>query len=116
MRRVARSVCALPARLTPPEDANVRFAVQLAFGLINNTILNRPGPFFLEQELFVENLVRAFQLVSGYDDSRSQRKRANQARRPRQAQAETRRPPQTTPGGLGLKITLSFVSALSPSP
>lgn len=53
--------------LTPREDANVRFAVQLAFGLINNTILNRPGPFFLEQERFVENLVRAFKLVSGYD-------------------------------------------------
>jgi AcrR family transcriptional regulator len=54
--------------LTNAEQANVRFAVQLAFGLINNTILNRPGPFFLEQKLFVENLVRAFKLVSGYDD------------------------------------------------
>ena len=59
----ARAGRALAAR----EEANVRFAVQLAFGLINNTILNRPGPFFLEQELFVENLVRAFKLVSGYD-------------------------------------------------
>jgi AcrR family transcriptional regulator len=54
--------------LTKREDANVRFAVQLAFGLINNTILNRPGPFFLEQELFIDNLVRAFKLVSGYDE------------------------------------------------
>jgi AcrR family transcriptional regulator len=54
--------------LTKAEDANVRFAVQLAFGLINNTILNRPGPFFLEHELFIDNLVRAFKLVSGYDE------------------------------------------------
>jgi AcrR family transcriptional regulator len=54
--------------LTSAEDANVRFAVQLAFGLINNTILNRPGPFFLDQDLFIENLVRAFKLVSGYDE------------------------------------------------
>ncbi|HXS79674.1 MAG TPA: TetR/AcrR family transcriptional regulator [Gammaproteobacteria bacterium] len=54
--------------LTSAEEANTRFAVQLAFGLINNTILNRPGPFFLEQELFIENLVRAFKLVSGYDE------------------------------------------------
>ena len=46
----------------------MRFAVQLAFGLINNTILNRPGPFFLEQNLFIDNLVRAFKLVSGYDE------------------------------------------------
>jgi AcrR family transcriptional regulator len=54
--------------LTSAQEANVRFAVQLTFGLINNTILNRPGPFFLEQDLFVENLVRAFKLVSGYDE------------------------------------------------
>jgi len=54
--------------LTKDEEANVRFAVQLAFGLINNTILNRPGPFFLEQNLFIDNLVRAFKLVSGYDE------------------------------------------------
>jgi len=53
--------------LTDAEQANVRFAVQLAFGLINNTILNRPGPFFLEQGLFIDNLARAFKLVSGYD-------------------------------------------------
>ncbi len=54
--------------LTKTEEANARFAVQLAFGLINNTILNRPGPFFLEQDLFIDNLVRAFKLVSGYDE------------------------------------------------
>jgi AcrR family transcriptional regulator len=54
--------------LTATEEANVRFAVQLAFGLINNTILNRPGPFFLDQKLFVKNLERAFRLVSGYDE------------------------------------------------
>ena len=60
--------------LTSTEDANARFAVQLAFGLINNTILNRPGPFFLEQNLFIENLVRAFKLVSGYDELGAARK------------------------------------------
>jgi AcrR family transcriptional regulator len=54
--------------LTEREDVNVRFAVQLAFGLINNTILNRPGPFFPDQALFIDNLERAFKLVSGYDD------------------------------------------------
>jgi AcrR family transcriptional regulator len=61
--------------LTEQEEANVRFAVQLAFGLINNTILNRPGPFFLEQDLFVDNLVRAFKLVSGYDELGKRAKR-----------------------------------------
>jgi len=53
--------------LDTQEEANVRFAVQVTFGTINNTILNRPGPFFMDQALFVQNLVRAFRLVSGYD-------------------------------------------------
>lgn len=53
--------------MTEPEQANVRFALQLALGTINNTIINRPGPIFMEQVLFVEQLARAFRLVSGYD-------------------------------------------------
>lgn len=74
--------------LEAQEEANVRFAVQLTFGTINNTILNRPGPFFMDQALFIQNLVRAFRLVSGYDDlvakprptSRRQPKRARTRR------------------------------------
>lgn len=65
---LARFAAMTGRALTSAQQANVRFAVQLSFGLINNTILNRPGPFFLEQNLFVENLVRAFKLVSGYDE------------------------------------------------
>jgi AcrR family transcriptional regulator len=53
--------------LTEREQANVRFALQLALGTINNTIINRPGPIFMDQVLFVEQLTRAFRLVSGYD-------------------------------------------------
>ena len=55
-------------KLTDAEQANVSFAVQLALGTINNTIINRPGPIFMDQALFVENLSRAFRLVSGYDE------------------------------------------------
>jgi AcrR family transcriptional regulator len=80
--------------LTAAEEANVRFAVQLAFGLINNTILNRPGPFFLEQDLFIENLVRAFKLVSGYDALGTPRA-ARGAKRPR---AGTRSRPKKNRG------------------
>ena len=65
---LARFAARAGRALTSGEEANVRFAVQLAFGLINNTILNRPGPFFLEQDLFIDNLVRAVKLVSGYDE------------------------------------------------
>jgi AcrR family transcriptional regulator len=65
---IRRIVARAQRALTRSEDANVRFAVQLAFGTINNTILNRPGPFLLDQEQFIDNLVRAFRLVSGYDE------------------------------------------------
>lgn len=54
--------------LSKQEDTNIRFAVQFALGTINNAIINRPGPIFLGQELFVKNLVRAFRLVSDYDN------------------------------------------------
>jgi AcrR family transcriptional regulator len=53
--------------LTEQEDTNVRFAVQLALGTINNAIINRPGPVFIGQQRFVRNLVRAFRLVADYD-------------------------------------------------
>jgi AcrR family transcriptional regulator len=55
-------------RLTKTEETNVRFATQIALGTINNTIINRPGPIFMGQALFVDNLVRAFRLVSSYDE------------------------------------------------
>jgi len=57
-----------PRPLTRQEGTNIRFAVQLALGTINNAIINRPGPTFLGQELFVKNFVRAFRLVSDYDN------------------------------------------------
>jgi AcrR family transcriptional regulator len=53
--------------LTRAESMNVSFAFQLALGTINNAILNRPGPIFIGQDLFVKNLARAFRLVSDYD-------------------------------------------------
>jgi AcrR family transcriptional regulator len=53
--------------LDAQEEAHVRFAVQGTFGTVNNAILNRPGPFFMDQALFVDNLARVFRLVSGYD-------------------------------------------------
>src|SRR5262245_60616044 len=64
---IARSAARAERALTAPEEANVRFAVQVAFGTINITTLNRPGPFFMGQAQFVDNLTRAFRLVSGYD-------------------------------------------------
>lgn len=62
--------------LTKPEEMNVRFAVQISLGIINNTIINRPGPIFMGQTEFVDNLTRAFRLVSGYDEIVKPKKRA----------------------------------------
>ena len=54
-------------KLTKSEQTNVRFALQLVLGTINNAIINRPGPILIGQKQFVESLVRAFKLVSEYD-------------------------------------------------
>lgn len=59
--------------LTDLEQTNIRFAFQIALGTINNTIINRPGPIFMNQRLFVEKLTRAFQLVSDYDNTMKRR-------------------------------------------
>ena len=52
--------------LTTEEETNIRFAFQILLGTINNTIINRPGPIFMDEQLFVDNLARAFRLVSSY--------------------------------------------------
>lgn len=84
---IARVVARRGRALSSQEEANLRFAVQLTFGTINNTILNRPGPFFMDQDLFVGNLVRAFRLVSGYDELIIPSSRAR-GRKPRRARVE----------------------------
>jgi AcrR family transcriptional regulator len=66
-RLIERLVKHAPRSPTSQEETNIRFAVQLALGTIINAIINRPGPIFLGQDLFVKNLVRAFRLVSDYD-------------------------------------------------
>ena len=67
--------------LTEEEETNVRFAVQVTLGTVNNAIINRPGPIFIGHDLFVENLIRAFRVVSGYDELIAAAARAKRARR-----------------------------------
>ncbi|HMB74171.1 MAG TPA: TetR/AcrR family transcriptional regulator [Gammaproteobacteria bacterium] len=54
-------------KLDTTETTNVQFAIQVALGTINNSIINRPGPVFLGQARFIDNLARTFRLVSDYD-------------------------------------------------
>jgi hypothetical protein len=67
--------------LTEREEINVRFALQVVAAMINNNIINRPGPIFLGQADFLESLTRAFRLVSDYDKLLSEARAVN---RPRQ--------------------------------
>jgi AcrR family transcriptional regulator len=88
---IARLESRVGRPLDAGEEANVRFAVQVTFGTINNTILNRPGPFFMNQALFVDNLARAFRLVSGFDELVAA-PQAGAPKRLTKRSAKTRRP------------------------
>jgi len=61
-------------QLTDEEEINVRFAFQITFGTLNNTLINRPGPIFMDQELFVEKLTQAFRLISNCDNFKTKKK------------------------------------------
>jgi AcrR family transcriptional regulator len=78
---IARLAARVGRALDAEQEANVRFAVQATFGTLNNTLLNRPGPFFMDQALFVERLARGFRLVSGYDDVAAAPSRRRRQRR-----------------------------------
>jgi AcrR family transcriptional regulator len=45
--------------LMPEEEGRVRFAFQIMYGLLNNTVLLRPGPFDFEHPMFGPHLERA---------------------------------------------------------
>ena len=55
--------------LTPEEEANIRFAIHMVLGVVNNRIVNRPSPsLYGSRTTLVANLTRAFRLVSDYDN------------------------------------------------
>ena len=57
----------LGRELTEAENEHIRFAFQLVRGTLNNTLMNQPGPFKLEDEVFRQQIERAFNLVAGID-------------------------------------------------
>jgi len=54
--------------LTDTEEENIHFGFQLMGGIINNMVVNEPGPVPMKQKVFVEKLTRAFRLVTDYDN------------------------------------------------
>lgn len=55
----------LGRELTEEETQHIRFAFQMANGVINNGIVNRPGPLLPGTPEFEAALVRGFKAVSG---------------------------------------------------
>lgn len=55
---------ALGRPLTAEEIRDIRFAFQMMNGVINNAIINRPGPILLETREFQVALVRGFKAVA----------------------------------------------------
>ncbi|MGV3590458.1 MAG: TetR/AcrR family transcriptional regulator [Gammaproteobacteria bacterium] len=55
-------------KLTKEEEANVYFAFQIILGMINSTLINQHGPIFMGQRLFIQELTRAFRLISDFDN------------------------------------------------
>ena len=62
-----RIQCDAQRPLTSADRENIRFAVHMVLGMINNRIVNRPRPSLIGHSTFVENLTRAFSLVADYD-------------------------------------------------
>ena len=56
--------------LTKKEEMDIRFALQIVLGTINNAMTNRPGPLMPEHRDFQKRLVEAFRLVSHFDEIR----------------------------------------------
>ncbi len=54
--------------LSEKEESNIAFAFQVTLGTINSTLINQHGPIFMGQKLFIEELIRAFQLISDFDN------------------------------------------------
>jgi hypothetical protein len=55
-------------KLNKEEEANVYFAFQVILGMINSTLINQHGPIFMGQKLFIQELTRAFRLISDFDN------------------------------------------------
>ncbi len=67
---IARATQRIARPLTEDEQMDIRFALQVTNGAINNGIINRPGPVAVHDPEFIKRLVRAFREVSHWDDLR----------------------------------------------
>ena len=57
----------LGRELSEEEVERIRFAFQMVRGTLNNTLMNQPGPFQLEDPVFRRQMERAFYLIAGFD-------------------------------------------------
>lgn len=64
----------LGRRLSDTERGNIMYGFQVCRSVINNTIVNNPGPLSLGQKGFLDNLIRAFYLISEYRELLAERR------------------------------------------
>lgn len=64
----ARAAKRIGRALTADEDLHIRFAIQVTNGAINNTMINRPGPVNVDDPEFRIQLMRAFRVISRWDE------------------------------------------------
>ena len=71
LRFLERHAQLLGRELSEEEVERIRFAFQMVRGTLNNTLMNQPGPFQLEDPVFRRQMERAFHLIAGIDASGS---------------------------------------------
>ena len=67
LRFIERHAELLGRELSEEEIERIRFAFQMVRGTLNNTLMNQPGPFQLEDPVFRRQMERAFHLIAGID-------------------------------------------------
>jgi AcrR family transcriptional regulator len=67
LRFLERHALLLGRELSEEEIERIRFAFQMVRGTLNNTLMNQPGPFQLEDPVFRRQMERAFHLIAGID-------------------------------------------------
>lgn len=53
--------------LTKTETTHISSAFQVTLGTVDITVVNEPGPLFMGQKKYIEELIRAFRLVADWD-------------------------------------------------
>lgn len=60
---IARALAEYSSDAAGVDEARIRFGFQIMYGVLNNAVMNRPGPYLLESEDFAPMLEQAMRAV-----------------------------------------------------